>query len=208
MNELRAEMGEHHPPRHPRDRLHQSLGTLEFLMDERGNLYFMEMNTRVQVEHPVTELVTGVDLVEQIRIAANGREARSPTRAPGASAATRSSAASTRKTRGPFAPWPGQITEYHPPGGGGVRVDSRRVRRVARAERLRLAAGEGHHHGRPRQEAIMRMRRALDEFIIGGIRTNIPLHQKILADDDFVKGNLSTKFLEKLAAKGVISLPT
>jgi acetyl-CoA carboxylase biotin carboxylase subunit len=205
-DELRADMART-ITRAMKETGYTSAGTLEFIMDERGNLYFMEMNTRVQVEHPVTELVTGCDIVaEQIRIAAN-REITFPTepvKPRGHSIECRINAEDPVT----FAPWPGLITEYLPPGGPGVRVDGGifsgwRVPGDYDSLLVKLLT-----YGRNRGEAIMRMRRALSETVIAGIRTNIPLHQKILADDDFVKGNLSTKFLEKLAAKGVISLPT
>jgi acetyl-CoA carboxylase biotin carboxylase subunit len=180
---------------------YQSAGTLEFIMDERGNLYFMEMNTRVQVEHPVTELVTGCDIVaEQIRIAA-GKPITFPTNV---NIEPRGHAIECRiNAEDPvtFAPWPGLITEYLPPGGAGVRVDGGifsgwRVPGDYDSLLVKLLT-----YGRTRDEAILRMRRALSETVISGIRTNIPLHQKIMADEDFASGNLSTKFLEKMAAK-------
>ncbi len=174
-----------------------SAGTLEFLMDERGNLSFMEMNTRIQVEHPVTELVTGIDLVaEQIRIAA-GQEVQFPRKA----IAPRGHAIEVRiNAEDPetFAPWPGLITEYHPPGGAGIRVDSGiyggfRVPGAYDSLLAKIIA-----YGRNREEAIARLRRGLDETIIGGIRTNIPLHQRILAHPDFRSGQISTRFLERM----------
>ncbi|MDQ3035338.1 MAG: acetyl-CoA carboxylase biotin carboxylase subunit [Myxococcota bacterium] len=175
-----------------------SAGTLEFLLDERGNLYFMEMNTRIQVEHPVTELVTGIDLVaEQIRIAAG--EAPSfpshPVKPRGHALECRINAEDPET----YAPWPGLITEYHPPGGAGVRVDGAifggwRVPADYDSLLVKIIT-----YGRSRDESIARMRRALGETIIGGIRTNIPLHQRILASPDFVAGRLSTRFLERLA---------
>jgi acetyl-CoA carboxylase, biotin carboxylase subunit len=180
-----------------RDTGYVSAGTLEFLMDDKGELAFMEMNTRIQVEHPVTEMVTGIDLVaEQIRIAA-----REPITFPSKPVAPRGHAIECRiNAEDPetHAPWPGLITEYHPPGGAGVRVDSG----VFAGWRV-----PGHYdsllskiitHGRTRTEAIARMRRALDESIITGIRTNVPLHLRILAHPDFVEGRTSTRFLERL----------
>jgi acetyl-CoA carboxylase biotin carboxylase subunit len=174
-----------------------SAGTLEFLLDERGNLYFMEMNTRIQVEHPVTEMVTGIDLVaEQLRIA--GGEApqfpASPVKPRGHALECRILA----EDPDTHAPWPGLITEYHPPGGAGVRVDSGvfggwRVPGDYDSLLVKIIS-----YGRSRDEAIARMRRALDETIITGIRTNIPLHQRILSHPDFVSGRLSTRFLDRL----------
>ncbi len=175
-----------------------SAGTLEFLLDERGNLSFMEMNTRIQVEHPVTELVTGIDLVaEQIRIAA-GKAVEFPWKAD---IAPRGHAIEVRvNAEDPetFAPWPGLITEYHPPGGAGIRVDSGIFGgyRVPSAYDSLLAKIIS--YGRNRDEALARMRRALDETIVGGIRTNIPLHQRIMAHPDFKSGQLSTRFLERM----------
>jgi len=179
-----------------------TLGTLEFLMDEHGNLYFMEMNTRVQVEHPVTEMVTGVDLVEQQIRAAAGEKLSLPDTRPwsfrGHAIECRINAEDPRS----FAPWPGLITEYHPPGGGGVRVDSGvyggwRVPSCYDALIAKVIT-----HGQTRAEAIAKMRCALDEFIIGGIRTNIPLHQALLRDPEVLSGRMSTRTIERLVAKG------
>jgi acetyl-CoA carboxylase biotin carboxylase subunit len=176
---------------------YRSLGTLEFLMDERQNLYFMEMNTRIQVEHPVTEMVTGVDLVaEQLRVAAG-----QPISFPERSITPRGHAIECRinaEDPDTFAPWPGLISEYHPPGGAGVRVDDGvyggyRVPSIYDSLIAKIIT-----HGRTRAEAIARMRRSLAETIISGIRTTIPLHQRILASPQFASGELSTKFLERL----------
>ena len=174
-----------------------SAGTLEFLMDEHGELAFMEMNTRIQVEHPVTELITGVDLIaEQIRVAA-GEEMLFPSDDP----APRGWAIECRinaEDPDSYAPWPGLITEYHPPGGAGVRVDSGVYGgwRVPSAYDSLIAKVIS--YGRTREEARVRMLRALDETLVGGIRTNIPLHQRMLSHPDFVSGALSTRFLERL----------
>jgi acetyl-CoA carboxylase biotin carboxylase subunit len=179
-----------------------TLGTLEFLMDERGELYFMEMNTRVQVEHPVTEMVTGVDLVEQQIRAASGDRVTLPDTRPwsfrGHSIECRINAEDPRT----FAPWPGLISEYHPPGGGGVRVDSGVYGgwRVPSCYDALIAKVIVHAATRP--EAIAKMRCALDEFIISGIRTNIPLHQALLREPDVVEGRMSTRTIEHLVARG------
>jgi acetyl-CoA carboxylase biotin carboxylase subunit len=177
-----------------------TLATVEFLMD-KGNLYFMEVNTRLQVEHPVTEMVTGLDLVDlQIRAAA-GEKLDLPDTRPwgfrGHSIECRINAEDPRT----FAPWPGLITEYHTPGGAGVRVDSGVYGgfRVPASYDSMLA--KVICHGRTRAEAIRRMQRALDEFIIGGIRTNIPLHQALLADEEVRAGNMSTRTIERLLAR-------
>jgi acetyl-CoA carboxylase, biotin carboxylase subunit len=174
-----------------------SLGTLEFLRDESGELYFMEMNTRIQVEHPVTEMVTGIDLVaEQIRVAA-GLSVSFPDKAvhPRGHAIECRINAEDPET---FAPWPGLITEYHPPGGAGVRVDDGvyggyRVPALYDSLIAKIIS-----HGRTREQAVARMQRALSETIVSGIRTTIPLHQRILASEDFIAGRLSTRFLERM----------
>lgn len=173
-----------------------SAGTVELLMDERGDMAFMEMNTRIQVEHPVTEMVTGVDLVmEQIRIAA-GITPDLPEEIPmlGHAIEVRVNA----EDPDTFVPWPGTITEYHPPGGLGIRVDDGifagwTVPRVYDSLLGKIIA-----HGPTRDIALRRLRRALKETVISGIRTNIPLHERILAHEDFAAGRLSTRFLERL----------
>ena len=130
-----------------------SLGTLEFIMDEKGDLYFLEMNTRVQVEHTVTEMVTGLDLVAlQIRAAA-GEKIDLPDTRPWSFRGHAIECRINAEDPVTFAPWPGLITEYFPPGGAGVRVDSRRLRRLARPAGLRLAPREAH---RPRPDARRR----------------------------------------------------
>jgi acetyl-CoA carboxylase biotin carboxylase subunit len=199
--ETRASMGEV-IRKAIRETGYTTLGTLEFLMDEHGALYFMEMNTRVQVEHPVTEMVTGVDLVEQQIRAAAGEKLSLPDTRPwsfrGHSIECRINAEDPRS----FAPWPGLITEYHAPGGGGVRVDSGVFGgwRVPGAYDALIA--KVITHGATRTEAIARMRCALDEFIIGGIRTNLPLHQALLRDPDVLAGTMSTRTIERLVARG------
>ncbi|MEO6575606.1 MAG: acetyl-CoA carboxylase biotin carboxylase subunit [Polyangiaceae bacterium] len=177
-----------------------SLGTLEFIMDEEKNLFFLEMNTRVQVEHPVTEMVTGLDLVSlQIRAAAGEKIELQDTRPwsfRGHAIECRINAEDSRT----FAPWPGLITEYFPPGGTGVRVDSGvyggwRVPSDYDSLIAKLIV-----HAPTRAEAILRMRRALDEFIVGGIRTNIDLHKRLLADHDMIDGTMTTRTIERLIA--------
>jgi acetyl-CoA carboxylase biotin carboxylase subunit len=179
-----------------------SLGTLEFLMDEKRDLYFLEMNTRVQVEHPVTEMVTGLDLVSlQIRAAA-GEKLDLPDTRPwsfrGHAIECRINAEDPKS----FAPWPGLITEWNPPGGAGVRVDSGvyggwRVPPDYDSLLAKLIV-----HGANRSEAIMRMRRALDEFIVTGIRTNIELHKALLVDREVILGTMTTRTIERLTGKG------
>jgi acetyl-CoA carboxylase, biotin carboxylase subunit len=178
-----------------------SLGTLEFLMDERGELYFMEMNTRVQVEHPVTEMVTGVDLVvQQIRAAAGERLdlACKDIWQPRGHAIECRIAAEDPDT---FIPWPGTISEYHPPGGAGVRVDSGVYGgwKVPSAYDSLLA--KVIVHAPNRELALQRMRGALDEFIITGIRTNIPLHKFLLDSDEVRYAKMTTRTIERLVAE-------
>ena len=166
-------------------------------MDEAGALYFMEMNTRVQVEHPVTEMVTGVDLVEQQIRAAAGEALSLPDTRPwsfrGHAVECRINAEDPRT----FTPWPGCITEYHPPGGGGVRVDSGvyggwRVPSCYDALLAKVIT-----HGATRGEALAKMRCALDELIISGVRTNIPLHQEIFQHGAFKAGGTDIHYLER-----------
>jgi acetyl-CoA carboxylase biotin carboxylase subunit len=181
---------------------YRSLGTLEFLMAEDGSLYFMEMNTRVQVEHPVTEMVTGIDLVcEQIRVAAGQPPSFGDLLLSDGTLQPRGHAIECRinaEDPATHAPWPGLITEYHPPGGAGVRVDSGVYGGFRVPPHYDSLIAKIITHGRTRAEAIARMRRALDETIVGGIRTNVPLHARILADADFQAGRVSTRFLERL----------
>jgi acetyl-CoA carboxylase, biotin carboxylase subunit len=177
-----------------------TVGTLEFLMDERGELYFMEMNTRVQVEHPVTELVTGVDIIKEQILAAAGEKIDLPdTR----SWSFRGHAIECRiNAEDPvsFAPWPGVITEYYPPGGSGVRGDSGVYGGWRVPSHYDSLIAKVIVHAASRDEAIRRMDRALDEFILGGIRTNIPLHKRILRDAEFRAGTMSTRTIERIIA--------
>jgi acetyl-CoA carboxylase biotin carboxylase subunit len=179
-----------------------SLGTLEFLMDDKGDLYFLEMNTRVQVEHPVTEMVTGLDLVAlQIRAAA-GESVDLPDTRPwrfrGHAIECRINAEDPKT----FAPWPGAITEWHPPGGAGLRVDSGAYGgwRVPADYDSLLAKLIAHAPTRP--QAIVRMRRALDEFIVTGIRTNIEMHKALLSDHEVVEGTMTTRTVERVTGRG------
>ena len=199
--ELRARMGETIRTA-IRESGYTSLGTLEFLMDDDGSLYFMEMNTRLQVEHTVTEAVTGVDLVDaQIRIAM-GEKLDIPDTRPwnfrGHAIECRINAEDPRS----FVPWPGHITEYHPPGGGGVRVDSGVYGGWHVPSCYDSLLAKVITHGATRQEAIARMRCALAELIISGIRTNIPLHQALLVNPEVVSGRMSTRTIERVVAQG------
>ena len=172
-------------------------GTIEFLLDREGAFYFIEMNTRIQVEHPVTELVTGVDLVkEQLRIAAGEPMSvrQENLELDGAAIEVRINAEDPTRS---FLPSPGEITSLELPGGPGVRIDS--------------AAYAGYHvppfydslvaklicWGRDRAEAIARTRRALDEFVVEGIKTTIPFHLELLADPAVQAGDYHVEFLEQ-----------
>lgn len=172
-----------------------SLGTVEFLMDEDKRFYFMEVNTRAQVEHPVTELVSGIDLIkEQIRIARGEKlgYTQEDIKLTGHSIECRINAEDPVS----FAPWPGKITDYHEPGGMGVRVDSMLYTGYTVPSLYDSMIAKLIVHGRDREEALCRMRRALFEMKVDGIRTNIPFHLAVLKDPNFSAGDVSTRFLE------------
>jgi acetyl-CoA carboxylase, biotin carboxylase subunit len=172
-------------------------GTVEFLMDQDGSIYFIEMNTRIQVEHPVTELVTGVDLIKaQIRIAAGERleEAVGEMTFSGHAIECRINA----EDPDTFVPSAGRITTFQAPGGTGVRVDSAAYADAVIPPYYDSMIAKLIVKGRDRAEAIGRMKRALEMFVIEGIKTSIPLHRKILADPDFSAGKFDTHFIEKL----------
>jgi acetyl-CoA carboxylase, biotin carboxylase subunit len=173
-----------------------SAGTVEFLLDEDDSFYFMEMNTRIQVEHPVTELVTGVDLVkEQIRVAAG--EPLSVTATPelrGHCIECRINAEDPARN---FAPSPGQITIFHPPGGPGVRVDTHAYAGYMVPPYYDSLIGKLIVHGNTREEAIIRTRIALESFIIEGVHTTIPFLLELLQDEDVVAGRMDTKLVER-----------
>ena len=176
-------------------------GTVEFLMDADGSFYFIEMNTRIQVEHPVTEMVTGVDLVKaQIRIAAGEKleDAAGPLDFSGHSIECRINA----EDPDTFAPSAGRITTFQLPGGTGVRVDSAAYADAVIPPYYDSLVAKLIVHGRDRHEAIGRMRRALEMFVIEGIKTSIPLHRRIFADPDFAAGHLDTHFIERLVGNG------
>ena len=178
---------------------YRNAGTIEFLLDKDKNFYFMEMNTRIQVEHPVTEMVTGVDLVkEQIKIAA-GRPLsykQHEIKFHGHSFECRINAECPEK----FTPSPGLITTYSVPGGPGVRVDSAVYAGYTVPPHYDSMIAKLIVHSDSREEAVQRMLRALEEFIIEGIKTTIPLHKRIFEDASFQKGRYSTNFLERLLA--------
>ncbi|HEX9800372.1 MAG TPA: acetyl-CoA carboxylase biotin carboxylase subunit [Thermoanaerobaculia bacterium] len=174
-------------------------GTIEYLLDRDGSFFFMEMNTRIQVEHPVTEMVTGVDLVkEQIAIAAGEPlRVRAGLQPRGHAIECRINAEDPRT----FAPSPGRLTTFHVPGGPGVRVDTHGYEDYVVPPHYDSLVAKLIAHGANRDEAIARMQRALDFFVVEGIRTSIPLHKEILRDPVFRSGRLSTRFLEGMTAR-------
>ena len=177
---------------------YSNAGTVEFLMDEDGSFYFIEMNARIQVEHPVTEMVTGVDLIKsQIRIAAGEKleAAVGPIEFRGHSIECRVNA----EDPDTFVPSAGRITAFNLPGGPGVRVDTAAHSDAVIPPYYDSLIAKLIVHGRDRAEAIARMRRALEMFVVEGIKTSIPLHQRILGDPEFEAGNLDTHFLDRLA---------
>jgi acetyl-CoA carboxylase biotin carboxylase subunit len=175
-----------------------SAGTIEFLLDKDGNYYFMEMNTRIQVEHGVTELVTGRDLVkEQIHVAAGA-----PLSFSQKDVAFSGHALECRiNAEDPFTfvPSPGTIVHFFQPGGPGVRVDTFAHEGCEISPYYDSLIAKIMTHGRDRAEAIARMRRALDVTLVEGIKTNIPLHRRVLDDPDFVAGRFDTRFMERFA---------
>jgi acetyl-CoA carboxylase, biotin carboxylase subunit len=178
---------------------YRNAGTVEFLLDKDHNFFFMEINSRIQVEHPVTEMITGIDLIkEQIRIAAGQPLAfrQQDIKLNGHSIECRINAECPDK----FTPCPGTVTRFHQPGGLGIRVDSAIESGSVVVPHYDSLIAKLISHGQTRDEAIARMRRALDEFVIEGIKTTIPLHKRILNDPDFQKGRVSTGFLERFTA--------
>jgi acetyl-CoA carboxylase biotin carboxylase subunit len=178
-------------------------GTVEFLMDEERNLHFIEMNTRIQVEHPVTEMVTGIDLVKsQILLAAGAKMVDIIPRLDrkgqrGHAIECRINAEHPEK----FTPSAGKIKTFHTPGGLGIRVDTAAYAEGVIPPYYDSLIAKLISHGKDRAEAIMRMRRALEMFIVEGIHTTIPLHRRILADADFQAGKFDTKYMERFLAK-------
>lgn len=175
---------------------YEGAGTVEFIVDRNKNFYFMEMNTRIQVEHPVTEQVTNVDLVrEQIKIASGSRIKVKKVKTVGHSIECRINAEDPDKK---FSSSPGKITDFHIPGGLGVRVDTHCYAGYvippyydSMIAKLIVTADN-------REEAIARMYRSLDEFVIEGVKTTIPFHKKMMRHEDFIKGDYDTGFLEKI----------
>ena len=169
-------------------------GTIEFLYED-GQFYFIEMNTRLQVEHPVTEMITGIDLVrEQIRVASGARLSftQDDVMLVGHSIECRINAEHPQT----FAPCPGKITEFHPPGGPDVRLDSAAYAGYKIPPHYDSLIGKLIVHGRTRNECLMRLRRCLDEMVIGGIDTTLPLHRRLVDQPDIIDGKYNIHWLE------------
>lgn len=176
---------------------YKNVGTIEFIVDPAGDIYFMEINTRVQVEHPVTEAVTGIDIVkEQIKLAAGFplEYKQSNIKPSGHSIECRINAEDPER----FVPSPGKITFFYQPGGAGVRVDTAAYSGWVVPPHYDSLLAKLIVHGRDREDAIMKMKRALDEFIIEGIKTTIPFHKKVLNHKDFINGEFNTGFVERM----------
>ncbi len=180
---------------------YRNIGTMEFIVDMEGNIYFMEMNTRIQVEHPVTEMVSGMDLVkEQIKLAAGSliEYKQHQIKSYGHAIECRINAEDPER----FIPNPGKITFLSLPGGPGVRVDTAVYSGWTVPSYYDSLIAKVIVHGRNREEAISRMKRALDEFIIEGIKTTIPFHKKVFSQSDFVNGEFNTGFVDKINGSG------
>ena len=177
---------------------YRSAGTIEFLYED-GEFYFIEMNTRLQVEHPVSEAITGIDLVrEQIRIAAGlpmSFDQRDIAFA-GHAIECRINAEDPET----FRPSPGRISDYHAPGGLGVRVDSGLYAGYRIPPHYDSLIAKLIVSGQTRNECLMRLRRALEEFVISGVDTTIPLHQRLIAENDFINGDYDIHWLERYMA--------
>ena len=176
---------------------YHSAGTIEFLYDKNGKFYFMEMNTRIQVEHPVTEMITGVDIIkEQISIAVGGKMKirQGDVKYNGHSIECRIKAENHEKN---FMPSPGEIKAYLAPGGLGIRVDSHAYPGYVVQPHYDSLVAKLITWGKDRNDAISKMERALDEYVIDGIHTTIPFHLKVLANSAFRRGEVTTKFIEE-----------
>src|SRR5581483_37676 len=175
--------------------------TVEFLMDQDRRLYFIEMNTRIQVEHPVTEMVTDVDLVKSQILLAMGERMDSVLHGPivhrGHAIECRINAEHPEK----FTPSAGKITTFHPPGGTGVRIDTAAYAEGVIPPYYDSLIAKLIARGKDRSESIARLRRALDMFIVEGIYTTIPRHRRILDDPDFREGKVDTGFIERFLAE-------
>ena len=175
---------------------YEGAGTVEFLLDKNGNFYFIEMNTRIQVEHGVTEMVTNVDLVkEQIKLAEGAKLAynQEDIKIEGHAIECRINAEDSSNN---FAPSPGTVVNYLAPGGPGIRISSSAHAGYKILPQFDSLIALLICHGKTRHESIVRMRRALDEFIIEGVNTTIPFHKLVLSKRQFLRGNITTSFIE------------
>jgi acetyl-CoA carboxylase biotin carboxylase subunit len=175
---------------------YRNAGTIEFILDRDGQIYFMEINTRIQVEHPVTEMVTGVDIIkQQIKLAAGETLSmkQQDIRISGHSIECRVNAEDPVK----FIPSPGNVSLFVPPGGSGVRTDTAAYSGWTVPAHYDSLIAKVIVHGKDREEAIVKMQRALSEFIIDGIKSTIPFFSTILDDEDFIAGNINTHFLNR-----------
>lgn len=187
---------------------YEGAGTIEFLLDGDKNFYFMEMNTRIQVEHPVSEMVCNVDLLkEQIRVAAGEKLSfkQDDIKITGHAIECRINAEDPDKD---FMPCPGRVEGYIPAGGPGVRVDSHVYPNYKIPPYYDSLIAKLICYGKDREEARARMLRALDEYAITGIKTSIPFHQKVLRHEQFIKGEFSTNFIEKYMSSKEEKTPT
>jgi acetyl-CoA carboxylase biotin carboxylase subunit len=180
-----------------RDIGYTNAGTIEFLMDENGNLYFIEVNARIQVEHPVTESITGIDLVKSQILIASGKKLDEiiprPVTLRGHAIECRINAENPET----FAPSPGRITGLNLPGDIGVRVDTAAYTDYVIPPYYDSLVAKLISYGKDRNEAIARMRRALEMFVVEGIYTTIPLHQRIMSEPDFIAGKTDTTYLQR-----------
>jgi acetyl-CoA carboxylase biotin carboxylase subunit len=176
---------------------YHNVGTLEFLLDQDGRFYFMEMNTRLQVEHPVTEMVTGVDIVrEQIAIAAGEKLSFQNRRPRGHAIEMRVNAEDPES----FAPWPGKISGLNIPGGFGVRVDTHIYEGYVVPPHYDSLLAKLIVHDADRESALRRARRCLEEFVVEGVRTNIPFHRRLVQHPEFRAGAFDTGFVARMMA--------
>ena len=196
-DEMRASIGEI-AVKGAKEVNYEGAGTIEFLLDKEGNFYFMEMNTRIQVEHPVTEMVYNRDLVkDQIRVAAGeplGYKQKD-IKLNGHAIECRINAEDWSRN---FMPSPGDITSFHLPGGPGIRVDSHAYQRYRIPPFYDSLVAKLIAYADTRQEAILRLSRALDEFIIEGVKTTIPFHQRLIKRKEFIDGDFDTGFLDRI----------
>ena len=178
---------------------YRSAGTIEFLLDQDNQFYFMEVNTRIQVEHPVTEQVFGLDLIrEQIRLAAGEKlDSKNDLRFRGHAMECRINAENPEKN---FMPCPGTITDFHTPGGFGIRVDTHAYAQYTIPPFYDSLIAKVITHGKTREETLKRMQWALEEFVIGGIHTTIPILLQILNDEKFKNGDFNINFMESFLA--------